>query len=68
MKMSTKITDLRGSRLKPIHRGSVCRAGAKPSTWFPPGGTRRAELQNGQADLPTRSLTDKSNHQHIINY
>ena len=84
--MSTKITDLRGSRLRPIHRGSVllskqedlcstsyfllyelllsigntpalrvtlregrilplyeslCRAGGKPSTWFPPG-TRRA--------------------------
>ena len=42
MKMSTKITDLRGSRVTPIYRGSVCRAGGKPSTWFPPG-TRRAD-------------------------
>ena len=40
--MSTKITDLRGSKVTPIHRGSVCRAGGKPSTWFPPG-TRRAD-------------------------
>ena len=34
--MSTKITDLRGSRVTPIHRGSVLEAGGKPSTWFPP--------------------------------
>ena len=40
--MSTKITDLRGAKVTPIHRGSVCRAGGKPSTWFPPG-TRRAD-------------------------
>ena len=36
--MSTKITDLRGSGLRPIHRGSVLEAGGKPSTWFPPEG------------------------------
>ena len=40
--MSAKIIDLRGSKVTPIHRGSVCRAGGKPSTWFPPG-TRRAD-------------------------
>ena len=37
MKMSTKIMNLRGSRLGPIQRGSVLLgAGGKPSTWFPP--------------------------------
>ena len=40
--MSTKITDLRGAKVTPIHRGSVLEAGGKPSTWFPPG--RLAEL------------------------
>ena len=29
--------DLRGSRVRLIHRGSVLEAGGKPSTWFPPG-------------------------------
>ena len=28
--------NLRGARLRPIHRGSVLEAGGKPSTWFPP--------------------------------
>ena len=36
--MSTKITDLRGSRVRPIHRGSVWQACGKPSTKFPHGG------------------------------
>ena len=38
----TKFTDVRGCLAEPIDRGSVCRAGGKPSTGFPPG-TRRAE-------------------------
>ena len=36
--MSTKIANLRGSRLGPIYRRSVLEAGGKPSTRLPPGG------------------------------
>ena len=39
---TTKFTDVRGCQAEPIDRGSVCRAGGKPSTGFPPG-TRGAE-------------------------
>ena len=38
----TKFTGVRGCLVQPIDHGSVCRAGGKPSTGFPPG-TRRAE-------------------------
>ena len=38
----TKFIDVRGCLAQPIDRGSVCRAGGKPSTEFSPG-TRRAE-------------------------
>ena len=36
--MSTIITDLRGSKVTPIHRGSVWQSCGKPSTKFPHGG------------------------------
>ena len=39
---TTKFIDVRGCPAQPIHCGSVCRAGGKPSTGLPPG-TRRAE-------------------------
>ena len=43
---TSKITDLGGGGPFQKHCDSVCRAGGKPSTWFPPG-TRRADNFSG---------------------
>ena len=45
--------NLRGSRLRPIHRGSVLEAGGKPSTWFPPEGL--VELTSHAISMQTSS-------------
>ena len=51
--MSTIIMNLRGSKVTPIHRGSVLEAGGKPSTWFPP--ERLVELTSHARRMPMSS-------------